>query len=139
MITTLEDFRAYNLAMEVGEQVWDLVMRWGYFEKDTVGKQFVRAADSIASNLSEGLGRYHFKEIKNFGYYSRGSLFETRTWLAKSLKRKLVDEEMFKKLELQLDSIGKMLNRYINSIGDVKEPFVPYGNDEEINSPDPTT
>jgi four helix bundle protein len=138
MITTLEDFRAYNLAMEVGEQVWDLVMRWGYFEKDTVGKQFVRAADSIAANLSEGLGRYHFKEIKNFGYYSRGSLFETRTWLAKALKRKLVDEEIFKKLEFQLDSIGKMLNRYINSIGDVKEPSVPYGNDEELNSPDTT-
>lgn len=83
MISNLEDFKTYNLAMELGEKVWKIVKSWEYFEKDTIGKQLVRAVDSIAANLSEGLGRYHFKEIKNFGYYSRGSLFETRTWLTK--------------------------------------------------------
>lgn len=83
MISNLKDFKTYNLAMELGEKVWKIVNSWGYFEKDTIGKQLVRAVDSIAANLSEGLGRYHFKEIKNFGYYSRGSLFETRTWLTK--------------------------------------------------------
>ena len=83
MITTLEEFNVYNLALKLGGDIWSIVIKWSYFEKDTVGKQFVRAADSIAANLSEGLGRYQFKESKNFGYYSRGSLFETKTWLTK--------------------------------------------------------
>jgi len=87
MITTLEDFKAYNLAMEIAEEVWKIVMQWSYFEKDTVGKQSVKAVDSISANLSEGLGRYHYREAKNFAYYSRGSLFETKTWLAKSFKQ----------------------------------------------------
>jgi four helix bundle protein len=65
MITRLEDFRAYNLALELGNEIWDIVGKRGYFEKDTVGKQLVKAVDSIAANLSEGLGRYHFKDIKN--------------------------------------------------------------------------
>ena len=47
MISKLEDFKVYNLSMEVGEEVWNVVSGWGYFEKDTVGKQLVRAVDSI--------------------------------------------------------------------------------------------
>ena len=112
--------------MELGEVVWDIVIKWGYFEKDTIGRQFVKAADSIAANLSEGLGRYHYREAKNFGYYSRGSLFETKTWLTKSFNRKLIHEEEFSILISKIEVIGKMLNSYINSIGDVHEPLVEY-------------
>lgn len=72
MIHSLEDFKTYNLAMKFGQEVWDIVQRWDYFSKDTIGKQLVKSTDSIAANLSEGLGRYHFKEIINFSYYSRG-------------------------------------------------------------------
>lgn len=130
MITTLEDFKAYNLAMEIAEEVWKIVMRRKYFEKDTVGKQFVRAVDSIGSNLSEGLGRYHYREAKNFAYYSRGSLFETKTWLAKALNRELVNKDQHANILSRLEVVGKMINAYINSIGDVNEPFVPYALDE---------
>ena len=130
MITTLEDFKAYNLAMEIAEEVWKIVMRWGYFEKDTVGKQFVKAVDSIGSNLSEGLGRYHYREAKNFAYYSRGSLFETKTWLAKSLNRQLVTQDQHVTISSKLEVVGRMINAYINSIGDVSEPFLPYPSDE---------
>src|SRR5881392_191731 len=98
MITRLEDFKSYNLAMEIGESVWNIVSTWSYFEKDTVGKQFVRSTDSIAANLSEGLGRYHFKEAKNFSYYSRGSLFETKTWLTKAKNRNLISSAQSDKL-----------------------------------------
>lgn len=126
MISSLEDFKTYNLAMELGEQIWNIVSRWGYFEKDTVGKQLVRAADSVAANLSEGLGRYHYKETKNFSYFSRGSLFETRTWISKSFQRNLISKEEFENLESTIEIIGKMINNYINSIGQVNEPSEPY-------------
>ena len=130
MIQSSEEFKTYNKAMEVGEKVWGVVAKWSYFEKDTVGKQWVRAVDSIAANLSEGLGRYHYKEIKNFSHYSRSSLFETKTWLAKAASRKLIDENTFKNLMIELETIGKMINTYINSIGEgttgVKEPEAEY-------------
>jgi len=119
MIKTLEDFKAYNLAMDLGERIWSTVITWDYFQKDTVGKQLVKAADSIAANLSEGLGRYHFKEIKNFGYYSRGSLFETKTWLTKSHSRALLDDVVFDDIQKDLEVIGKMINRYIASVGNL--------------------
>jgi four helix bundle protein len=119
MITRLEDFKVYNLAMNLGEEVWNIVNSWGYFEKDTIGKQLVKSTDSIAANLSEGLGRYHVKEIKNFSYYSRGSLFETKTWLTKAFNRSLISKETQVKLLGDIDMIGKMLNAYINSLAKI--------------------
>ena len=121
MIHSLEDFKVYGLAMNLGEDTWHLVNGWDYFQKDTIGKQLVRACDSVAANLSEGLGRYHFKEIKNFSYYSRGSLFETKTWLAKAYNRKLISEGQYNKIISEIEIIGKMINSYINSLGDVNE------------------
>lgn len=103
----------------------------GQFEKDTVGKQLVRSTDSIAANLSEGLGRYHYKEAKNFSYYTRGSLFETRTWLKKALNRGLIANEDFTNLSSDLDVVGKMINTYIRSIGTAKEPEESYGLPDE--------
>jgi four helix bundle protein len=113
----LEDLKVYQLGMKLGEQVWDLVDTWAYFPKSTVGQQLVRAADSVAANISEGFGRYHYKEAKNFYYYSRGSLYETKTWLTKAHKRKLMPEEQYRQFMQDIDTLGIKLNNYINSIG----------------------
>lgn len=124
----IEDLKAYSLSMELVESVWSIVNRCDYFQKDTIGKQLVKAVDSVAANLSEGFGRFHFKENKNFSYYSRGSLYETKTWLTKAYTRKLIEQQEFQKLILSIEMIGKMLNSYIKSIGNVSEPFEEYGN-----------
>jgi len=113
----LEDFQVYNLAMELGEEVYSMVIKWNYFDRDTIGKQLVRSSDSVAANLSEGLGRYHYKERKNFSYYSRGSLFETKTWLTKAHNRKLIDNEIFEKMINSVNTISVKLNNYIRTIG----------------------
>lgn len=128
MIDGLDDFKTYNRAMELGSNVWKLVVTWDSFNRDTIGKQLVRSCDSVAANLSEGLGRYHFKEIKNFSYYSRGSLFETQTWLTKAVERNLITNEQFDKFSNEITQIGKMINGYIKSIGNVNEPDEQYGN-----------
>jgi len=113
----LEELKVYQLSMELGERVWNIVIVWDYFTKDTVGKQLVRAADSISANLSEGYGRYHYNESKHFSYYSRGSLYETKTWLTKAFNRKLILDDVFNSLMNDIDIIGIKLNNYINSIG----------------------
>ena len=113
----LEELNVYNLAMELGERVWNIVIKWDYFAKDTVGKQLVRAIDSVAANLSEGFGRYHYRETKNFGYYSRGSLYESKTWLTKAHNRKLISDEDYDYFMKEINNLGIKLNNYIKSIG----------------------
>lgn len=116
-IMRLEDLVVYQLAMEIGDEVFAIVDQWDSFYKWTTGKQLMEAADSIASNISEGYGRYFYKENKQFQYYSRGSQGETRTWLQKARNRNLIDEETHLHLLSKMDELGKRNNNYIKSIG----------------------
>ena len=113
----LDDLKVYKKAMELGEICWGIVSNCNYFEKDTVGKQLVRSSDSIAANISEGFGRFHFKENIHFNYIARGSLFETKTWIEKANNRDLITDEMGKNIQIRIDEIGRMLNAYISKIG----------------------
>lgn len=113
----LEELEVYKVAMEIGEIVWTVVDKWDYFPKKTLRAQYVDAADSIAMNISEGYGRFHFKENKNFCYYSRGSAKETLTATNKAKTRNLISEEEFIVLSQKLDLYFRLMYGYINSIG----------------------
>ena len=117
----LEELEVYKVAMEIGEIVWNIVMKWDYFQKKTLGAQFSDAADSIAFNISEGYGRFHYKDNKNFCYYSRGSAKETLTALTKSKTRNLVAEEEFQVLNEKLVLYFRLMFGYINSIGPTQD------------------
>jgi len=54
--TNFEKLHVYQLSEKLADSVWHIVIRWDPFAKDTVGKQIVRAADSIGANISEGSG-----------------------------------------------------------------------------------
>jgi|SRR5689334_411154 len=113
----LEELEVYKVAMEIGDIVWNVVTKWEYFEKRTLGAQLVDAADSIALNIAEGYGRFHYKENKNFCYYSRGSAKETLTAVRKARSRDLISEEDFKILNDKLELFFRLIYGYINSIG----------------------
>ncbi|MBL0052905.1 MAG: four helix bundle protein [Bacteroidetes bacterium] len=116
-MTSLHELQVFNLSMTLGEKVWSIVEKWNYFEKDTIGKQLVKSTDSISANISEGFGRYHFLENKNFCFYARGSLFETKTWITKAHQRKLINDMDFEVLQIEMNELGKKLNNYIKAIG----------------------
>jgi len=104
-------------------KIWNEVAGCNDFEKDTVEKQRVRWTDSMAANLSESHGGYHFAKNKKFCFYTRGSLDETRTFLDKAGKRGLIAEEKAATLSTELKTSHKRLNAYIRSIGSrVKDP-----------------
>ncbi len=111
----LEDLEIYNLAMEVGELAWGMVSSWEYQNRTHPGNQFIRAADSIAANIAEGHGRFFFKEKRQFTLYSRGSLLETKTWLVKSLSRKLVSEKQYQELMEKLKTLHFKINSYLKT------------------------
>ena len=113
----LNEIFVYQKSMELGEKIWGIVAEWDFFQRDTLGKQWVKSMDSVAANIAEGFGRYYYKENKLFCYYSRGSLQETVCWLKKAHSRNLVSDEQFTGLEKELQLLALSLNRYINAIG----------------------
>ena len=116
MSNRIEDIEVYNLAEVFSDKIWFVATKWDFFAKDTVGKQIVRSADSISANIAEGFGRFHYKENKNFCYFSRGSIIETKGWLKKAKTRDLLDDENYQSLLQRLETIHLKLNIYIKFI-----------------------
>ena len=109
----LEDLEIYRLAMEISDEIWFTVIKWNNIAKYSMGQQIIRSADSIAANISEGSGRYHFKDRKNFMFYARGSHSETKTWLTKARNRKVISQDFFNDEIQKMERLGVKLNNYI--------------------------
>lgn len=113
---TLEKLEVYNLADTFSDEIWNIVDGWKIFLKDTIGKQIVRSADSISANIAEGYGRYFYKESKQFYFYSRGSLQETKSWIGKCKRRKIIKEDKCDELLEKAEFILIKLNAYIKFV-----------------------
>ncbi len=111
---TLDKISAYRLAFEFSNEVWREVVKWDYFAKDTVGKQFVKAADSISANIAEGFGRYSKKDKVRFYRISMGSLEETEDWIRKSTVRELITEDLSSAYLNSLLQLRKEIYNLIN-------------------------
>jgi four helix bundle protein len=110
----LEEKRVYKRAEELADQVWGLVTVWEWFAKRGMGLQLSRAADSIGANIAEAGGRFHPSDVRNFLYYARGSLRETKYWIRRAFKRGLLAADQFASLDDQLEQLARELNCAIN-------------------------
>lgn len=113
---TLETLEVYQLAEAFSDKVWFLVADWKYFEKSGIGAQLTDAADSVSANIAEGYGRHYFGESKNFYFYARGSLLESKSWLSKCKRRKLIPEKQCDELLQEADVIMAKLINYIKFV-----------------------
>jgi four helix bundle protein len=114
-----ESLHVYKLAEKHADDVWAIVINWDQFAKQTVGRQIVRAADSIGANIAEGTGKGSFPDNRRFVRVARGSVYETRHWLRRAYNRKLLTEEQVSKLKPVINELGPKLNAYLKSIGNV--------------------
>lgn len=115
--SNFENLRVYQLAEELADRIWDMVIAWEYFAKDTVGKQVVKAADSIGANIAEGDGRGSYQDNRRFVRIARGSVNETRHWLRRAYHRGLLTDEQVAELRPIIDELSPKLNAFLNSIG----------------------
>lgn len=109
----LNDVNAYKIAFHLSNTVWDIVITWDYFAKDTVGKQFARAVDSISANIAEGFGRYGKNDKIHFYRYSSGSVKESLDWNEKARKRKLLTSEEYQHVFSVLNKLPKEIHALI--------------------------
>lgn len=109
----LNDINAYKKSFFLSNFVWDLVNNWSYFSKDTVGKQFARAVDSISANIAEGFGRYGKRDKIVFYRYSYGSVSECLDWNEKAKRRDLISAEEYQKIFDELSVLKKEINALI--------------------------
>jgi four helix bundle protein len=114
-VQPLEEIEVYKLAEEIADKWWEIVSKWSPFAKGTLGKQLIRAVDSIGANIAESYGRYHYGEKINLLHYSRGSLYESKFFTRRARKRKLITDAEFNEMLKDLQTIAPKLNADIKS------------------------
>lgn len=107
------DLDAYKKANEISQIVWEIIIKWDYFSRTTIGIQFMRAVDSISANIAEGFGRYFRKDKIRFFYIARASALESLNWAEKAYQRKLFTSETYTVLASVLNELPKHLNALI--------------------------
>lgn len=116
-----EALRAYQLSEKLCDAIRKVVRAWDRLAQDTLGRQIIRAADSIGANIAEGTGRGSFQDNRRFVRNARGSLYETRHWLRRAHNRSLLSADAVKTIKPMMDELGPKLNAYLRSIGPVAE------------------
>ena len=106
----LDKIYAYKRAFVLSNYIWNIILSWDYFAKDTVGKQFARSIDSISANIAEGYGRYHKKDKIKFYRYAMGSLRESLDWCEKSFIRGLISKEQYQFIHKEFCELPKEIN-----------------------------
>ncbi|MFO0789871.1 MAG: four helix bundle protein [Pirellulales bacterium] len=115
--TNFENLHVYRLAEKLADLIWRIVLNWPHFARDTVGKQLVRAIDSVGANIAEGSGRKAFQDNRRYVRIARGSLNETQHWLRRAYNRKLLSANEVAELKCIMDELAPRLNAYLKSIG----------------------
>lgn len=118
--TNFEKLQVYKLSEKLADQIWKIVVGWDFFAKETVGKQLVRSAESVGANIAEGGGRGTDPDLRRFIRIARGSLYETKHWLRRSYKRKLLTDKQIGDLVPLIKELTPKLNAYLRSIGTVQ-------------------
>ncbi|MDN3588450.1 four helix bundle protein [Pedobacter aquatilis] len=120
----LNQISAYKKSFHLSNHIWEIIANWDAFAKQTIGKQFVNAVDSVSANIAEGFGRYHKKDKIKFYYYSFGSVKECFDWNEKAKIRKLISEEEYNDIFATLENLPKEIHQLIRFTNDRLKTYV---------------
>lgn len=113
-VNSFEDLNCWKMGRELRNEVKDLIKTFPDFEKYELVSQMRRSSRSVTHNISEGYGRFHYKENIQFCRTSRGSLYELLDQFITSLDEGYINEEEFQKYKKRVNDCLAVLNGYIN-------------------------
>jgi four helix bundle protein len=111
MPSNFRSLAAYQRARALADELREVSLAWSPFDRDSVGLQMVRAADSVGANIAEAGGRRTVKDKRHFLMIARGSLLETEHWLDCARARALIDGSYDEKVA----AIARPLNGLIKT------------------------
>jgi len=108
-----EDLKVWQLSRDFRKAVYEITKKFPKQEQYALTDNIRRAANSVACNIAEGHGRYHFQENIQCCRISRGSVNEVLDQLYTAIDAKYIKKEEFDILYKQGREVEQVLNGYI--------------------------
>ena len=107
---------AWQKSRDFQKEMFELIKTWPAEERYRLSDQLIRSARSIAANIAEGHGRFHYQENIQYCRIARGSISESLSHLYAAHDCEYIDERTLNLHKNQLEDLTKILNGYINYI-----------------------
>lgn len=118
-VKNFEDLEIWQLAKQLAVKIYRLLKTFPLEEKFGIVAQTKDAVVSIAGNIAEGYGRFHFKDRIKFYYNSRGSLLETKSHLSVSKALGFINQNNrlpYGEIIKDIQVLHVKLNNYITTV-----------------------
>ncbi|MBV8389100.1 MAG: four helix bundle protein [Mucilaginibacter sp.] len=110
------ELETWKQAREIRIFVSEITKKFPLEEKFRLTNQIIRSSRSIASNIAEGHGRFHYQDNIRFCIIARGSLSETLDHFIVARDENLISEDIFNSFQIKYDKALNLLNGYIQFI-----------------------
>ena len=107
------ELEVWKKARELKSDFYNLVKIFPPEEKYRLADQLIRASRSVTANISEGHGRFSYKEQLHFCMQARGSLSECLNHIFDALDCQFIDNEKFQQIKMKIEQVSRLLNGYI--------------------------
>lgn len=111
-----KDLKVWKKSIKLVKLVYLLTKGFPDSERFNLTSQIRRATVSIPTNIAEGFGRNHQKELIQFLNIARGSLAEVDTLSIICKELEYIEENNFIELSEYIDHISRMLTNLTKSI-----------------------
>ena len=106
----------WNDSMEIISQTYTFTSSFPDYEKFGLRTQLNRCAVSIASNIAEGSSKRTDAHFAKYLDDSLGSAYEWETQLIVCFRQNYISEELFIKLEREINILQKKISNFIDSL-----------------------
>ena len=119
-VGSFEDLEVWKQARKIQRIVRHMIKRFPTIERYRLEDQMIRSSRSIARNIAEGYGRYHYQENIHFCRISRGSLSEVLNDSITAIDENYITQDELNELRREIEINNRLLNGYINYLQKAK-------------------
>ena len=122
------DLKAWQAAIDFSICVFETVRSFPNREARALSDQMRSAAVSIPSNVAEAMGRFSYRDQRQFVFRARGSLLELETQLEMARRLRFIEPASAKRLDDDAARVGQLLNgliRYLSRQARKQEEAAP--------------
>ena len=116
-----EGLQVYQAARQFRIKISALAKTFPEHEMYKLNSQIIRSSRSVAANIAEGYGRFHYQEFIQFCRQARGSLTETLEHLICAFDEGYLSETALKDFRNDFEDLLKLINGFISYLQKQKE------------------
>jgi four helix bundle protein len=108
-----EDLECYKLTLDIIVNAYEMARHLPQEEKYDLANQVRRSSKSIAANIAEGYGRFHYLESLRSYYIARGELNETLAHFTNALILGYIQQQYYDRVHELVRKAESTLNGFI--------------------------